>query len=63
MAGWFFFLIGALLVGSSLLAWNWSAAIGWAIAVGGLAAFAFGALAPRDKKVTAAMVVLALLQV
>ena len=62
MAGWFFFVIGGVLVASSLLVWAWNDVIAWLIALTGLVALSFGALAPRETRVTAAMVVLALLQ-
>ena len=63
MAGWFFFVVGGVLLVSSILAWNWGSAIAWLAALAGLGAYAFAALASRQTKVTVATVVLALVQV
>jgi hypothetical protein len=63
MAGWFFLVIGGVLLASSALAWGWSSPIACVVAVFGAGTLAFGAFAHRQTRVVAAMVVLALLQV
>jgi glucose dehydrogenase len=61
MGSWFFYLVGAVLVVSSVLLWIWSAVIACTIAIGAVATFGFGAFGPRDRKIAFATVVLAIL--
>jgi fatty acid desaturase len=53
LAGWFFAVVGLLLVVTALLLWRWFPVVAWCFGLLGVAALLFGMLAPRQLRVSA----------